>query len=104
MWFRDSCFTCDGSSTIQVFPLLFNIGMYGDLTQNRDFSRGPRFFWPLKWHDRSEFSFKWVKVIERGRAACSGGGGSLMTHSAGSVTSQRIAFKYVTASEPYRYT
>jgi hypothetical protein len=26
-WFRDSCFTCDGSSTIQVFPLLFNIGM-----------------------------------------------------------------------------
>ncbi len=26
-WFRDSCFTCDGSSTIQVFPLLFKIGM-----------------------------------------------------------------------------
>jgi len=26
-WFRDSCFTCDGSSTIQVFPLLFHIGM-----------------------------------------------------------------------------
>jgi hypothetical protein len=26
-WFRDSCFTCDGSSAIQVFPLLFNIGM-----------------------------------------------------------------------------
>jgi len=22
-WLRDSCFTCDGSSTIQVFPLLF---------------------------------------------------------------------------------
>jgi hypothetical protein len=26
-WFRDSCFTCDGSSTIQVFPFLFNIGI-----------------------------------------------------------------------------
>jgi hypothetical protein len=33
-----------------------------------------------------------------------GGGGSLMTHSAYSVTAQRIAFKYVMASEPYRYT
>ncbi len=32
-----------------------------------------------------------------------GGGGSLMTHSAGSVT-QSIALKYVMASEPYRYT
>jgi hypothetical protein len=26
-WLRNSCFTCDGSSTIQDFPLLFNIGM-----------------------------------------------------------------------------
>jgi hypothetical protein len=26
-WFRDSCFTCDGFSTIQVFPLLFHIGI-----------------------------------------------------------------------------
>ncbi len=26
-WFRDSCFTCDGSSTIRVFPLLFHIVM-----------------------------------------------------------------------------
>ncbi len=33
-----------------------------------------------------------------------GGGGSLMTHSAGSVTSQRTALTYVLASEPYRYT
>jgi hypothetical protein len=33
-----------------------------------------------------------------------GGGGSLMTHSAGSDTNQRKAFKYVMASEPYRYT
>ncbi len=33
-----------------------------------------------------------------------GGGGSLMTHSAGSVTTQRKAFKHVMASEPYRYT
>ncbi len=31
-------------------------------------------------------------------------GASLMTHSAGSVTTQRKAFKYVMASEPYRYT
>ncbi len=33
-----------------------------------------------------------------------GGGGSLMTHSAGSVTTQRKASTYVMASEPYRYT
>jgi hypothetical protein len=33
-----------------------------------------------------------------------GGGDSLMTHSAGSVTTQSIALKYVMASEPYRYT
>jgi hypothetical protein len=26
-WFRDSCFTCDGSPTIQVFPLNFYTGM-----------------------------------------------------------------------------
>jgi hypothetical protein len=26
-WFRDSCFECDDSLIIQVFPLLFNIGM-----------------------------------------------------------------------------
>jgi hypothetical protein len=26
-WFRDSCFTCDGSPTIKVFPLIFYIGM-----------------------------------------------------------------------------
>ncbi len=32
-----------------------------------------------------------------------GGGGSLMTHSAGSVTTQCIAVKYVMASGPYRY-
>jgi hypothetical protein len=32
-------------------------------------------------------------------------GVSLMTHhSAGSVTTQSIAFKYVMTSEPYRYT
>ncbi len=32
------------------------------------------------------------------------GGGSLMTHSAGSVNIQSMVFKYVMASEPYRYT
>ncbi len=39
-----------------------------------------------------------------GRAACSGGWGSVVTHTAGSVTTQSIAFKYVMASEPYRNT
>ncbi len=44
-------------------------------------------------------------AINRGRrAAVEGGGGSLMTHSAGSVTTQSIALKYVMAYEPYRYT
>ncbi len=33
-----------------------------------------------------------------------GGGGSVMTHTAGSVTTQSIAFKYVMASKPYRNT
>ncbi len=33
-----------------------------------------------------------------------GGGGSVMTHTAGSVTTQNIAFKYVMASEPYGNT
>jgi hypothetical protein len=32
-----------------------------------------------------------------------GGGGSLMTHSAGSVTNQSTAFKYVMVSEQYMY-
>jgi hypothetical protein len=26
-WIKDNCFTCDGSSTIQVFPLILTIGM-----------------------------------------------------------------------------
>ncbi len=46
-------------------------------------------------------------AIQRGgRAACSGGGGGgrLMAYSAGSVKTQRKAFKYVMASEPNRYT
>jgi hypothetical protein len=38
-----------------------------------------------------------------GRLSVGGGGGSLRNHSAGSVTNQRKAFKYVMASEPYRY-
>jgi hypothetical protein len=54
------------------------------------------------------FSFKWVKVMlpypQGGGLPLVGGGGSLMTHSAGSVTTQSIALKYVMASEPYRYT
>jgi hypothetical protein len=33
-----------------------------------------------------------------------GGGGSVMTHTPGSLATQSIAFKYVMASEPYRNT
>jgi hypothetical protein len=33
-----------------------------------------------------------------------GGGGSVMTHTAVSVTTQSIVLKYVKASEPYRNT
>jgi hypothetical protein len=55
-----------------------------------------------------EFSFKWVKVMlpyrERGGLPVVGGGSSLMTHSAGYVTTQMKAFKYVMATEPYMYT
>ncbi len=76
-WFRDSCFTCDGSLTIQVLPLLFN--RYGNLAI-------------------LEFSSKWVKVLlpytGEGGLHCSGGGWgggcSLMIHSAGSVTILKV--------------
>jgi hypothetical protein len=43
-------------------------------------------------------------AIQGEGAACCGGVGSLMTQDDGSVTTQSIAFKYVMASEPYRYT
>jgi hypothetical protein len=43
-------------------------------------------------------------AIHRGGLPVVGGGDSLITHSAGSVTTKSIALKYVTASEPYRYT
>ncbi len=39
-----------------------------------------------------------------GNAAKVGGGGSVVTHTAGSVTTQSIAFKYVMAFKPYRIT
>ncbi len=39
-----------------------------------------------------------------GRLPAVGSWGSVMTHTAGSVTTQSIAFKYVMASEPYRNT
>ncbi len=39
-----------------------------------------------------------------GRASYSGDGGSVMTHTAGSVTTRSIALKYVMAFEPYRNT
>jgi hypothetical protein len=55
-----------------------------------------------------EYSSKWVKVMlpyrEGGGLPEVGGRGILMTHGAGSVTTQRKAFKYVMASEPYRST
>ncbi len=88
-WFKEIRLTCQGSLTIKVFPLLFNIGI-GNLTI-------------------LEFSSKWVKVMLPYRG---GGGGlpvlggeeSLMTHSAGSITIQSIALKQVMASDSYRYT
>jgi hypothetical protein len=43
-------------------------------------------------------------AIQRGGLPVVGGEGSLMTHIAGSVITQRKAFKYVMASGPYRYT
>jgi hypothetical protein len=41
---------------------------------------------------------------EGGQLPVVGFGDSLMTLGAGSVNSRRIAFKYVMASEPYKYT
>jgi hypothetical protein len=35
-WFRDSCFTCVGPSTVQVFPLLFNIALVIYSNHTRD--------------------------------------------------------------------
>ncbi len=55
-----------------------------------------------------EFFSKWVKVMLPYRAGGGlpvvGDGGSLMTHSASSVTTQKKAIKYVMASEPYWYS
>jgi hypothetical protein len=67
---------------MQVFPLLFNIGMVNN-------------------HIR--VLFQMLPYREGGGLPMVGGWGSLMTHSAGSVTTQRIAFKYVMAFEPYSY-
>jgi hypothetical protein len=43
-------------------------------------------------------------AIQMGGLSVLGGGGSLMIHSTGSVTTLSKAFKYVLASEPNRYT
>ncbi len=51
-----------------------------------------------------EFRSKWVTLMlpfKVGGAAYSGDGGSLMAHSAGSVTTESIAFKHMIASETY---
>ncbi len=45
----------------------------------------------------------YVAIQMGGGLPVMGCGGSLMTHSNGSATTQSIAFKYVMASEPYRY-
>jgi hypothetical protein len=81
MWFRESCFTCDGYSTMKVFPLLYNIGMVIN-------------------HTRVPFQMRegYVAIQRGGRAPCCVG------FCPGSATTQRIALKYVMASEPYRYT
>ncbi len=46
----------------------------------------------------------YAAIDKGGRLPVVGGGGSLLTHGAGSATTQSIALKYVIASEPYRYT
>ncbi len=43
-------------------------------------------------------------IIQKGRAAVVEGGGSLMTHSAGSVTTQSVAINNVMASKPNYFT
>ncbi len=43
-------------------------------------------------------------IIQRGRAAVVEGGGSLIIHSAGSVTTQSIAINKVMASKPNYFT
>jgi hypothetical protein len=44
----------------------------------------------------------YAAIQKRGLLPGIGAGESLMIHSAGSVATQRIALKYVMASEPYR--
>ncbi len=77
-----------GSLTTQVFPLLFNTSMV------------------IFNHTIVLFQMgEGCAAIQMGGGLPSvGGGGSLMTQSAGSFTPQNIVFKYVMASEPYRFT
>jgi hypothetical protein len=44
-----------------------------------------------------------IMEIGEGGLPVERGGSSLLTHMAGTVTTQSIAFKYVMASEPYMY-
>jgi hypothetical protein len=71
------------------FPLCFFFNRYGNLTLQ-------------------EFSFNWVKAMLSykvgGRLPVVGCGGIVVTHTAGSVAYQSIAFKYVMAFKPYRTT
>ncbi len=51
-----------------------------------------------------EFSFNWVLPYKVGGGLPVVGGNSAITHTAGSVTTQSVAFKYVMAFQPYRNT
>jgi hypothetical protein len=46
----------------------------------------------------------YAAIQRSGRSACSGGWGQSDDYSAGFVTTQSIAFKYLMAPEPYKYT
>ncbi len=66
MWFRDSCLTCDG--------ILNHTGI-------------PFYFWQKYWFNHTRIL---LEQMGEGYAAIQGGGRSLMTHNAGSVTKYSI--------------
>ncbi len=73
MWFRDICFTCYGSSTTQIFPLLFSIGILNYSKVLIQMNEG------------------YAAIQSGGGLPVEGGWVTLMTHGAGSVTTQSIA-------------
>ncbi len=80
-WLRDSCFTCD----VHVSPVHFNICMVIYPYTRVLFQMG-------EGYTGGDDCMLWLHRV------------FLVTHSADSVTTQSIAFKYVMASELYRYT